>query len=115
MMRHQYTKCDKRKFDHSRKMTEVQCGKCDNTFFKREGHLHGLRRSAANFGNTFTPLCRRCFFESRAELNRLKIETASEGDLVKAIKLLERGERYRAAELLSKQLAKVRLENLWAH
>ena len=115
MMRHQYRKCPKKILDHSRELTEVQCGKCDNTFYKREGFLYGMRKSAEIFGNTFTPLCRSCFFKSRAELNRLKIEAASEGDLVKAIKLLERGERYRAAELLTKQLAKVRLLNLWAH
>jgi hypothetical protein len=115
MMRHQYKKCPKKIFDHSRRFVEVECGKCGNTVWKREGHLYGLRKGAEKSGSTFIPLCKRCFFKSRDELNRLKIETASEGDLVKAIKLLERGERYRAAELLSKQLAKVRLENLWAH
>tara|TARA_B100001057_G_scaffold496252_1_gene597225 strand:+ start:441 stop:659 length:219 start_codon:yes stop_codon:yes gene_type:complete len=66
--------------------------------------MYGHRKAAWKAGSTYTLLCTSCFFKSRNELNKTKIETASEKDLKKAIWLLKRAKRYQAAQILTKQL-----------
>ena len=108
MMRYQKTPVPKHVHDEARRIEDVSCFQCGRQFKQRSGEGYGYRKAASKVGMEYRPLCTSCFFKSYNEMNKTKIEMASEKDLERAIRLLKRAKKYQAAQVLTKQLKELR-------
>ena len=84
------------------------CESCGADFAIKRSTAYYLTKNAHMAGSTISLLCSPCRKKSAAEVSKAKISLAKVADLEKAIAVLEKSGRLKAAEILKKQLVEAK-------
>lgn len=92
----------------AKKWSIQTCESCGEDFSIKQASLYRMGKSAYCAGTKAALLCLPCRTKSIAEVSKAKISLAKIADLEKAIELLEKTGRQKAADILKKQLVEAK-------
>lgn len=99
---------DRNTINFGKKWMHPTCESCGEDFAVKQSTVYHLKKNAHMAGSTMSLLCSPCRKRSAAEVSKAKISLAKAADLEKAIAVLEKSGRLKAAEILKKQLAEAK-------
>ena len=88
----------------SKRRAWLECDKCGKVHVRTKGQHYTNRKAADKAGGTYTILCNQCFGKSKAEVNEAQINLASVEQTKRAIALLKKAKKFKAARLLEEKL-----------
>lgn len=91
--------------DYGKKLARVTCERCGKDHMRKIGGIYRRAKDAERYGTTTVVLCNSCLRDSRSEVRHASIDLAGEEQLTKAIRLLKRAGKLKAAKLLEAKLA----------
>ena len=99
---------DRKLLNFGQKWSHQTCQSCGEVFPIKHSHVYSMAKAAYKCGTKTALLCLPCFKKSKGEIVKAKISMAKIDELEKAIALLEKSGRMKAAEILKKQLVEAR-------
>lgn len=89
---------------YGKSVTWVTCERCGKDHPRKRGGVYKRAKDAERYGTDAVVLCNSCLGDSRSEVKQASIELAGEEQLTKAIRLLKRAGKLKAAQLLEAKL-----------